>query len=90
MLRRLHQLRDARILIDSGMSSDEAIAKLRPPVFWKERDAVASQARLWTSKKLNAAYDVLWTAEMRSKTAGAPQELIAADAYRGVARLVGN
>ncbi|MEQ1817851.1 MAG: DNA polymerase III subunit delta [Terricaulis sp.] len=90
LLRRLHQLRDARILIDGGMSSDEAIAKLRPPVFWKERDAVASQARLWTSKKLNAAYDVLWTAEMRSKTAGAPQELIAADAYRGVAKLVGN
>jgi DNA polymerase-3 subunit delta len=90
LLRRLHQLRDARILIDGGMSSDEAIGKLRPPVFWKERDAVASQARLWTSKKLNAAYDVLWTAEMRSKTAGAPQELIAADAYRGVAKLVGS
>jgi DNA polymerase-3 subunit delta len=90
LLRRLHQLRDARIMIDSGMSSDEAVAKLRPPVFWKEKDAVASQARLWTAKKLNAAYDVLWTAEMRSKTAGAPQELIAADAYRGVAKLVGN
>jgi DNA polymerase-3 subunit delta len=90
LLRRLHQLRDARIMIDSGMSSDEAVAKLRPPVFWKEKDAVASQARLWTAKKLNAAYDVLWTAEMRSKTAGAPQELIAADAYRSVAKLVGN
>ncbi len=89
LLRRLHQLRDARTLIDGGMSSDEAIAKLRPPVFWKERDAVAAQARLWTAKKLNAAYDVLWTAEMRSKTAGAPQELIAADAYRSVAKLVG-
>lgn len=89
LLRRLHQLRDARLLIDQGMSPTDAIAKLRPPVFWKERDAVASQARLWTSKKLNAAYDVLWTAELRSKTAGAPQELIAADAYRGVAKLVG-
>ncbi|MBP6690313.1 MAG: hypothetical protein KA153_10000, partial [Hyphomonadaceae bacterium] len=90
LLRRLHQLREARNLIDGGMSSDEAIGKLRPPVFWKERDAVAAQARLWTSRKLNAAYDVLWTAEMRSKTAGAPQELIAADAYRGVAKIVGN
>ena len=90
LLRRLHQLRDARILIDRGMSSEDAVAKLRPPVFWKERDAVASQARLWSSKKLNAAYDVLWAAEMRSKTAGAPQELIAADAYRNVAKLVGN
>jgi hypothetical protein len=58
-------------------------------VFWKERDAVAAQARLWSARKINAAYDVLWSAELRSKTAGAPQELIAADAFRGVARLVG-
>jgi DNA polymerase-3 subunit delta len=90
LLRRLHQLRDARALIDSGSSPIDAVAKLRPPVFWKERDAVAAQARLWTAKKLNAAYDVLWSAELRSKTAGAPQELIAADAYRGVAKLVGS
>jgi DNA polymerase-3 subunit delta len=89
LLRRLHQLRDARLLMDQGASAEDAVAKLRPPVFWKERDAVASQARLWTAKKLNAAYEVLWAAELRSKTAGAPQELIAADAYRGVAKLIG-
>lgn len=89
LLRRLHQLREARVLIDSGMNPADAVAKLRPPVFWKERDAVAAQARLWSAKKLNAAYDVLWAAELRAKTAGAPQELIAADAYRGVAKLVG-
>ncbi len=59
-------------------------------MFWKERDAVAAQARLWTGKKLSAAFDVLWAAELRAKTAGAPQELIAADAYRGVAKLVGS
>jgi DNA polymerase-3 subunit delta len=89
LLRRLHQLRDARAMIDAGANPADAVAKLRPPVFWKERDAVAAQARLWTAKKLNAAYDVLWAAELRSKTAGAPQELIAADAYRNVAKLVG-
>ncbi len=89
LLRRLHQLREARTLIDGGASPSDAVSRLRPPVFWKERDAVAAQARLWTAKKLNAAYDVLWSAELRSKTAGAPQELIAADAYRGVAKLVG-
>jgi DNA polymerase-3 subunit delta len=89
LLRRLHQLREARALIDAGMSADDAVGKLRPPVFWKERHAVAAQTRLWTAKKLNAAYDALWAAELRAKTAGAPQELIAADAYRSVARLVG-
>jgi DNA polymerase III subunit delta len=88
LLRRLHQLRDARAMIDGGMSAADAIGKLRPPVFWKERDAVTAQVRQWTAKKLNAAYDVMWAAELRCKTAGAPQELIAADAYRSVAKLV--
>lgn len=87
LLRRLLQLREARALIDGGLSPADAIAKLRPPVFWKERDAIAAQTRLWTGRKLNAALDVLWTAELRAKTAGAPQELIAAEAYRHVAKL---
>ena len=82
------QLNEARALIDSGVSASDAIAKLRPPVFWKERDAVAGQARMWTSKKLSAAFDILWTAELRAKTAGSPQDLVAADAFRGVAKLV--
>lgn len=89
LLRRLHQLRDTRAMMDGGMSAADAVAKLRPPVFWKERDAVIAQARQWTGKKLAAAYEILWTAELRCKTAGAPQDLIAADAYRSVARLVG-
>jgi len=84
----MQQLRDARAMIDEGATPTDAVAKLRPPVFWKDRDAVAAQARLWTGKKLNAAFDVLWQAELRSKVAGAPQTLIAADAYRGVAKLV--
>lgn len=88
LLRRLQQLRDARAMIDDGASPVDAVSKLRPPVFWKERDAVAAQARLWTAKKLNAAFDVMWSAELRCKVAGAPQDLIAADAYRSVARLV--
>lgn len=88
LLRRMHQLRDTRAMIDGGMSASDAVGKLRPPVFWKERDAVVAQARMWTGKKLNAAYETLWAAELRCKTAGAPQELIAADAYRSVAKLV--
>lgn len=88
--RRMLQLRDVRAAIDDGASPTDAVGKLRPPVFWKDRDAVAAQARLWNAKKLNAAFEMLWTAELRAKTAGAPQELIAADAYRSVAKLVGS
>ncbi len=86
--RRMLQLNEARSLIDGGMNAADAIARLRPPVFWKERDAVAAQARAWSAKKLGAAFDLLWTAELRCKQAGAPQDLIAADAFRGVAELV--
>lgn len=89
LLRRMHQLREARAMMDAGMNATDAVARLRPPVFWKERDAVAAQARVWTARKLSAAYDVLWAAELRAKTGGAPQELIAADAYRNVASLAG-
>jgi DNA polymerase-3 subunit delta len=88
--RRMLQLNDARALMDAGASPSDAVAKLRPPVFWKERDAVAVQARTWSGKKLSAAFDILWIAELRAKTAGAPQDLIAADAFRAVAKLVGN
>ncbi|HYD72773.1 MAG TPA: DNA polymerase III subunit delta [Candidatus Binatia bacterium] len=90
LLRRLHQLRDLRGMIDGGMGAADAVAKLRPPVFWKERDAVIAQARVWTARKLTAAYEILWAAELRCKTAGAPQDLIAADAYRSIAKLVGS
>ncbi|MES1201195.1 MAG: DNA polymerase III subunit delta [Pseudomonadota bacterium] len=85
--RRMLQLSDARAMMDGGMSATDAIAKLRPPVFWKERDAVAGQVRAWSAKKLSAAFDLLWTAELRCKQAGAPQALIAADVFRGVANL---
>lgn len=87
--RRMLQIYDARALMDQGMSASEAIGKLRPPVFWKERDAVAGLARAWTAKKLNSAFDALWLAERRAKSAGMPQELVAADAFRAVAALVG-
>ena len=90
LLRRLQQLREARAMIDQGASPSDAVARLRPPVFWKEREAVAAQARAWSAKKLNAALDLLWSGELRSKVAGAPQDLIAADAYRSVAKLVLN
>lgn len=86
--RRMLQVHDARAMMDQGMSASEAVGKLRPPVFWKERDAVAGLARAWTAKKLSAAFDALWQAERRAKNAGMPQELVAADAFRAVATLV--
>lgn len=87
--RRMMRLMEARTLVEGGSQPAEAAQRLRPPVFWKERDAFISQVRTWSLGALAAALDVLWRAQLRAMTAGAPQELIAADAFRAVAGLAG-
>lgn len=85
--RRLLRLQEARLAVDGGASPTDAAGKLRPPVFWKERDAFAAHLRTWTAPRLATALDVLWRAQLRAMTAGAPQELIAAEAFRAVANM---
>ena len=51
-LQRLHSLRAA---VDLGGSVQQAIKSLRPPVFYKQQDAIERQFRLWTSERLAAA-----------------------------------
>lgn len=85
--RRLLRLQEARAAVDRGASPVDAAGKLRPPVFWKERDAFAAHIRAWTAPRLSTALDVLWRAQLRAMTAGAPQELIAAEAFRAVANM---
>jgi len=87
--RRLLRLVEARRLLETGVSPQEVGAKLKPPVFWKERDAFAQQLRRWSSPGLMGALDMVWKAQLRAMTAGAPQELIAAAAFRAVAGLAG-
>jgi DNA polymerase-3 subunit delta len=85
--RRMMRLMEARTLVESGSQPAEAAQRLRPPVFWKERDAFIAHVRAWSLGALAAALDVLWRAQLRAMTAGAPQDLIAADAFRAVAAL---
>ncbi|MDX2237659.1 MAG: DNA polymerase III subunit delta [Hyphomonadaceae bacterium] len=86
--RRVLRLLEARQAMDRGATPSEAAAQLKPPVFWKERDAFAAQVRMWTAPRLAQAVAALWRAEITAKTSGAPQDLVAADAFRAVARLV--
>jgi DNA polymerase-3 subunit delta len=85
--RRLLRLMEARTLVESGSQPAEAVQKLRPPVFWKERDAFITHVRAWSLGAIAAGLDILWRAQLRAMTAGAPQDLIAADAFRAVAGL---
>lgn len=85
--RRLLRLQEARVAVDRGASPVDGAAKLRPPVFWKERDIFSDHVRAWTTPRITAALDVLWRAQLRAMTAAAPQDVIAAEAFRAVATL---
>jgi DNA polymerase-3 subunit delta len=85
--RRILRVLEARKFVDDGVPIADAGDRLKPKVFWKERDLFAGHVRRWSAQRLRAALAALWDAEVRSKRAGAPAEAIAADAYRRVAAI---
>jgi DNA polymerase III subunit delta len=87
--RRLMRLADARTRVDNGAAPQDAMQRLRPPVFWKERDAFLAQLRAWSPRALVRALDICWAAEVSAKRAASPHEIIAAQAHRDVAKLAG-
>lgn len=61
---------------EKGLSLEQAGRKLRPPLFYKERDAFYGHARSWRRRRIETALVLLTAAELDSKAAGAPVELI--------------
>lgn len=58
--------------------ADEAMKRLRPPVFWKIQGAFRAQAEAWRPAALSRAMDRLMEAEAACKRSGAPAELLTA------------
>lgn len=59
-----------------GLSIDQAIAKLKPPVFFKNRSRFKSQLVAWTPSLLTRALRLLTEAEITAKTTGMPAEAV--------------
>jgi DNA polymerase-3 subunit delta len=87
--RRLLRLTEVRTRIDTGASAADAMKTLRPPPFFKERDALVAELRVWRANTLAKALDAVWRSETAAKRAGAPQDLLVAQCFREVAALVG-
>jgi DNA polymerase-3 subunit delta len=49
---RLHRMRTG---LDAGRSMDEIVRGLRPPLHFKQREALEAQSRAWSAAKLSAA-----------------------------------
>lgn len=78
-LQRVHAVAGA-----SG-SVEEAMRRLRPPVFWKATAAFKAQAEAWRPAGLARAMDKLMEAEAACKRSGAPAELLASRALLEIA-----
>lgn len=67
--RRLYQLSSQ---VAAGKSPDEAIAAIRPPVFYKQLPLLQRHVRGWSAGQLSRALTLLVQAELACKTTGLP------------------
>lgn len=86
---RLMRLHAARAFVDGGLSPSEACNKLRPPVFFAEKDKFTREVSAWSAKKLEQALDILIEAELDCKTTGNPVDVICARALLRLAKAAG-
>lgn len=62
--------------ITAGSSAADAMARLRPPVFFMEKKPFEARLQRWSKGKTERALDLLVEAELAAKTTGAPQREI--------------
>ena len=74
LLTELLRLRLAAAVMEDGASAQEAMAAIRPPVFFKRQPIVQKMLRLWSLKALNQAVEVALTAETACKTSHIPDQ----------------
>ena len=63
MARRLLLLADCRAQMEAGASASDAVSRARPPLFFKERDAVANSLASWPARRIRAGLSAMLAAE---------------------------
>ena len=73
----LHRLRQARAIMDEeGLAAQEAMARLRPPVFFKRAAPFGQALSLWSGAALAAAAEQTQALELACKQTGAPDQVL--------------
>ncbi|MGH6977347.1 MAG: DNA polymerase III subunit delta [Stellaceae bacterium] len=85
-LRHFTQLHRTAARLDDGASVDDAIAAVRPPLFFKLRDGFKRQLRLWPAQRGAAVLAALVEAERQAKSSGMKDETICRAALLRIAR----
>lgn len=71
---RLHRLRAA---VDGGKSIEQTIGEMRPPIHFKQKDALTAQLRTWRADALDAALAGIATAARAARMTSALEDLSA-------------
>jgi len=87
--RHFQRLHLAASRMAGGASADRAMDALRPPVFFKRKDAFRVQLARWTPQTLADALDALAAAEADCKTTGIPAETVSERALIALASRAG-
>ncbi len=78
---RLHRIRSD---IDQGRSFEDAIRQLRPPIHFKQKNALGLQCRLWTTARLGQALSQVARAAKAARLSGALEEAVAEELLMGL------
>ncbi|MBU2580853.1 MAG: DNA polymerase III subunit delta [Alphaproteobacteria bacterium] len=84
-----HFMRLHRIQADvaNGRSITDAMKSLRPPLHFKQKDAVTAQVRKWPLSHLNRALEEIAKAARNSRQTGSREDLITESLLLGLAQL---
>lgn len=86
LMRHFQRLHLAQSRVAAGISDDDALRSLRPPLFFKLQDRFKRQLRLWSAARAAQALALLTQAEVNAKTTGLPAEAVCRDALLRIAR----
>lgn len=74
--RHLQRLMLAATDYQKGMAPKAAMARLRPPVFFKQQNEFSAQLQRWTPGTLGRALEIVTEAELDCKTTGLPDAAV--------------
>ncbi len=72
-LQRLHLATGYRT---QGVALENALKKLRPPVFFKQKSAFSAHLSMWKLPRLASALDLIYQAEVDCKSTGIPDQAV--------------
>jgi DNA polymerase-3 subunit delta len=87
--RHFQRLHLAASLMAGGASADRAMGGLRPPLFFKRKDAFRAQLARWSTGALVDALEALAAAEADCKTTGIPAQTVSERALIALAARAG-